>query len=73
MPARKRRLVVMLIYAYGSLRPAGPEDKRIDQGNSKHAIGSIVYAAFQIGPSIAFALGRLIQYLADESSITVKL
>ena len=31
MPARKRRLVVMLIYAYGSLRPAGPEDERIDQ------------------------------------------
>ena len=32
-----------------------------------------MYAAIQIGPSIAFAMGRLIQHIADEPSITVKL
>ncbi len=73
MPASKYSPVVMPIDAYGSLRLAGPEDERIDQSESKYAIGNIMYAAIQIGPRIAFAMGRLIQYLTEGPSITVKL
>jgi len=50
---------------YDSLRPAGLKDERIDQRDYQHAIGSIMYAAIHTRPDIAFAVGRLSQYLSD--------
>ena len=50
---------------YDALRPAGPNDKRINQKDYQHAIGSIMYAAIHTRPDIAFAVGKLSQYLSD--------
>lgn len=50
---------------YESLHPAGPDDQRIDQRDYQHVIGSLMYAAIHTRPDIAFALGRLSQYLSD--------
>jgi len=65
MPASKHNPVELPMNGYDSLRPAGPHDQRIDQREYQHAIGSIMYAAIHTRPDIAFAVGRLSQYLAD--------
>ena len=53
------------INGYDALRPAGPNDERINPRDYQHAIGSIMYAAIHTRPDIAFAVGRLSQYLSD--------
>ena len=50
---------------YDALRPAGPEDKSINQREYQHAIGSLMHAAIHTRPDITFALGRLSQYHSD--------
>ena len=65
MGTDKHKPVKIPINGYDSLRAAEPEDQRIDQREYQHAIGSLIYAAIHTRPDIAFALGRLSQYLAD--------
>ena len=50
---------------YAALRPAGPNDERIDAHKYQHTIGKIMYAAIHTRPDICFPTGRLSQYLAD--------
>ena len=50
---------------YDALRPAGPNDQRIDPREYQHIIGKLMYAMIHTRPDIAFALSRLSQFLAD--------
>ncbi|KAI0991415.1 hypothetical protein K3495_g16772, partial [Podosphaera aphanis] len=50
---------------YEHLRPANPEDKRINITEYQQAIGSIMYAVIFTRPDIAFVLGRLSQFMSD--------
>ena len=49
----------LLINGYSSLRPAGPDNKRIDPEWYQKGIRSLIYACILTRPDIAFALGRL--------------
>ena len=53
------------IDGYNDLRPATPEDRRIDMTWYREVIGSVMYAMIYTRPDIAFALGRLSQYMQD--------
>ena len=55
----------LLINSYSSLRPAGPNNKRIDPEWYQKGIRSLIYACILTRPDIAFTLGRLSQYLSD--------
>jgi hypothetical protein len=65
MSAEKHAPTELPMNGYDPLRPAGPNDERISQKDYQHAIGSIMYAAIHTRPDIAFAVGRLSQYLSD--------
>lgn len=65
MSADKHTPTELPMNGYDSLRPAGPNDERINQRDYQHVIGSIMYAAIHTRPDIAFAVGRLSQYLSD--------
>ncbi len=65
MRSDKHRRTEIPLNGYDSLRPAGPNDQRIDQRKYQQAIGSLMYAAIHTRPDISFALGRLSQYLSD--------
>ena len=61
----KHKPTELPINSYSSLRPAGPDDERIDPEWYQKGIGSLMYACILTRPDIAFALGRLSQYLSD--------
>ena len=65
MSADKHRPTEIPINGYDSLQPAGQDDERIDQREYQQIVGSLMYAAVHTRPDIAFALGRLSQYLSD--------
>ena len=65
MKADKHKRTDIPMNGYDGLRPAGPDDERIDQQSYQQAIGSLMYAAIHTRPDIAFTLGRLSQYLSD--------
>ena len=65
MTADKSKPIELPMNGYDSLRPAGPNDKRINQHDYQHKVGKIMYAAIHTRPDIAFATGRLSQYLSD--------
>ncbi|KAI1668818.1 hypothetical protein L13192_06277 [Pyrenophora tritici-repentis] len=50
---------------YEHLKPATPEDARIDSTQYSQIIGSLMYAMVFTRPDIAFVLGRLAQYMRD--------
>ncbi len=50
---------------YDCLRPAKPEDRRLDVTDYQQAIGSIMYGMVFTRPDIAFAIGKLSQYLKE--------
>jgi Reverse transcriptase (RNA-dependent DNA polymerase) len=50
---------------YDCLRSAKPEDRRIDVTDYQQAIGSIMYGMVFTRPDIAFATGKLSQYLKE--------
>jgi hypothetical protein len=50
---------------YDCLRSAKPEDRRIDITDYQQAIGSIMYGMVFTRPDIAFAIGKLSQYLRE--------
>ena len=62
MSADKHRPTEIPMNGYDSLRPAGQDDERIDQRKYQQIVGS---AAVHTRPDIAFALGKLSQYLSD--------
>ena len=68
MSADKYRPTEIPMNGYDSLRPAGKDDKRIDQREYQQIVGSLMYAAIHTRPDIAFALGRLSQYLSDPAA-----
>ena len=53
------------IDGYNDLRPATPDDHRIDMTWYREVIGSVMYAMVYTRPDIAFALGRLSQFIQD--------
>ena len=61
----KHKLTELLINSYSSLRPAGPNNKRIDPEWYQKGIRSLIYACILTRPDIAFILRRLSQYLSD--------
>ena len=61
----KHKPTELPINSYSSLRPAGPDNERIDPEWYQKGIGSLIYACILTRPDIAFALGRLSQYLSD--------
>ena len=65
MSAHKHRPTEIPMNGYDSLRPAGQDDERIDQRKYQQIVGSLMYAAVHTRPDIAFALGKLSQYLSD--------
>ena len=55
----KHKLTELPINSYSSLRPAGPDNERIDPKWYQKGIGSLIYIYILTRPDIAFALGRL--------------
>lgn len=53
------------MHGYDALRPAEPNDERINPREYQHKIDKLIYAAIHTRPDIAFAIGRLSQYLSD--------
>ena len=53
------------INGYSSLRPTGLDNERTDPEQYQKGIRSLIYAYILTRPDIAFALGRLSQYLSD--------
>lgn len=50
---------------YDTLRPASDKDERVDQREYSTIIGSVMFAMVYTRPDIAFALGRLSQFMKD--------
>ena len=50
---------------YRSFRPATDDDIRIDMTEYQQGIGSLMFAMILTRPDIAFALGKLSQYMSD--------
>ncbi len=67
MKQDKHKATDLSMNEYDALRPAEPEDARIDQHEYQQVIGSLMYAAIHTRPDIAFALNRLSQYLSDSA------
>ena len=65
MGTDKHKCTEIPLNGYDALRPAGPNDQRIDQRQYQQVIGSLMYAVIHTRPDISFALGRLSQYLSD--------
>ena len=63
VPSHKEVLIPM--DGYSDLRPASPRDKRVDATWYREVIGTLMYAMVYTRPDIAFALGRLSQYMQD--------
>ena len=61
----KHKPTELPINSYSSLRPAGPNNERIDPEWYQKGIRSLIYACILTRPDIAFALRRLSQYLSD--------
>jgi hypothetical protein len=51
--------------SYDDLRPAKPTDQRCNKTEYQEGVGSWMYLAILTRPDVAFALGRLSQFLAD--------
>ena len=64
-PKEKARPITTPIDSYTNLRPANSTDKRIDATWYREVVGSLMYAITHTHPDIAFALGRLSQYMQD--------
>ena len=47
------------------IRPAGPEDEWTDRKPYQKKVGSVMYTAINTRPDIAFAVGKLSQYVVD--------
>jgi hypothetical protein len=67
MNKEKAHPVSIPLNGYDRLKPAGPNDKRADQKEYQKIIGGLIYLAILTRPDIAFAIGRLSQYLSDPS------
>ena len=65
MNADKHERTKLPINGYDALRPAGPDDERIDPKDYQHKVGKLMWAAIQTRPDISFSIGRLSQYLSD--------
>lgn len=65
MRADTHKPISLPLNGYDALRPAGPDDDRIDHKLYQKGIGSVMYAAIHTRPDIAFTVGRLSQYLSD--------
>ncbi|KAI0994559.1 hypothetical protein K3495_g13622, partial [Podosphaera aphanis] len=65
MGAEKHRKVATPVVNYNSLRSATNKDIRIDVKEYQKAIGSLMFAMILTRPDIAFAMGKLSQYMSD--------
>ena len=65
MKAERHRATDIPMNGYDSIRPSSPSDERIDVKSYQHAIGKVMYAAVHTRPDIAYATGRLSQFLSD--------
>ena len=73
MDKEKANPISIPLNGYDLLKPAGPQDKRADQKEYQKIIGGLIYLAIITRPDIAFAIGRLSQYLSDPSEGHFKL
>ncbi|OBW64777.1 MAG: Nucleotide-diphospho-sugar transferase [Aureobasidium pullulans] len=73
MDKEKANPISIPLNGYDLLKPAGPQDKRADQKEYQKIIGGLIYLAILTRPDIAFAIGRLSQYLSDPSEGHFKL
>jgi hypothetical protein len=64
-PTAQHKDVPIPISGYDNLRPATKDDKRVDPTWYREVVGSLMYAMVYTRPDIAFALGRLSQYMQD--------
>jgi hypothetical protein len=65
IPNARAKEVSTPIDSYDDLRPAEENDTRVDATWYREVIGSLMYAMVYTRPDIAFALGRLSQYMQD--------
>ncbi|KAI1001987.1 hypothetical protein K3495_g6216 [Podosphaera aphanis] len=65
MGAEKHRKVTTPVVDYNSLRSAPNKDIRIDVKEYQKAIGSLMLAIMLTRPDIAFAMGKLSQFMSD--------
>ncbi|KAI0991844.1 hypothetical protein K3495_g16343, partial [Podosphaera aphanis] len=65
IPNAKHRPVSIPLDGYENLSPAGREETRIDPTEYSMIIGSLMFAMVYTRPDIAFALGRLSQYMKE--------
>ena len=63
--AERSRPTEIPINGYDSIRPASPMDVRINTRDYQYAIGKVMYAAIHTRSEIAYATGRLSQFLSD--------
>jgi Reverse transcriptase (RNA-dependent DNA polymerase)/gag-polypeptide of LTR copia-type len=63
--AEKHKAKKIPLADYSQLRPARPDDKRVDVTLYQQMIGHLMYAMVHTRPDIAFALGKLSQHLTD--------
>ena len=61
----KGHIVTTPMDSYSDIQPATDKDERIDTTWYREVIGSLMYAMIYTRPDIAFALGRLSQFLQD--------
>jgi hypothetical protein len=65
MEQDRARVTKLPLNGYDALRPAGPNDVRIDPREYQQAVGKLMYLATLTRPDISFALGKLSQFLSD--------
>jgi len=65
IPAGKHKSKKIPLSDYSQLRPAGPEDIRVNETLYQQMIGCLMYAIVHTRPDIAFTLGKLSQHLKD--------
>ena len=68
MTANKHNRTKFPMNGYESLRPAEPDDERINSKEYQHKVGKLMYAAIHTRPDISFAIERLSQYLSDPAT-----
>jgi hypothetical protein len=61
----KAHPVSIPLNGYDRLKPAGLNNKRADQKEYQKIIRGLIYLVILTRPDIAFAIGRLSQYLSD--------
>jgi hypothetical protein len=66
-PKETHKKKAIPLHGYEDLRPSLPSDVRIDSTSYREAVGTFMFGMVYTRVDIAFALGRLSQYMSDPS------